>query len=388
MANQRQDDTIELQHLESPNIRIHTSNSVQSSTSVNTTTKNNDTTSNNNTMTNQKQSELPQSRFLQHMATYPAVAAAVGFTASFPVVKIFASNAVPLLMSFRNRDDAVSKRANEAIDRADKYGDQLLDRVDQRFPQLKTAQPNELAVLAQQPLRNARTTANVYSDAARRSLSTRVVGPMKRAVQAARKQYARVYDTQGKALMRSQFDPIIGPLNNRIEGVIIDYIPGEGELDDFSKISNEFSRTWRLGRAAFRRGVPAIRDQASYLSDFPNAAGSRLREIYSDRRQTHSNGRRGATLAAIGTSRQATTESAQFLRQLQNQMNMQRQQRRKQQQVGKDWVDGDMERVLGENGITNNNIMDDDDENHMNQYEQPPVSIVDNDGNELFGNNY
>lgn len=44
-----------------------------------------------------------QSRFVQHLATLPALTAVAGLIASFPVVKLFASNAVPLLHGIRNK---------------------------------------------------------------------------------------------------------------------------------------------------------------------------------------------------------------------------------------------------------------------------------------------
>lgn len=43
-----------------------------------------------------------QSKFVAHLMTYPAVAAATGFIGSFPIPKVFLSNAVPLLMAMKN----------------------------------------------------------------------------------------------------------------------------------------------------------------------------------------------------------------------------------------------------------------------------------------------
>lgn len=66
-----------------------------------------------------------QSRFVQQLATLPALTALGGLIASFPVVKLFASNAVPLLHGIRNRrhpekaeEDAERAETMHAIQRA------------------------------------------------------------------------------------------------------------------------------------------------------------------------------------------------------------------------------------------------------------------------------
>uniref|UniRef100_A0A060TAR4 ARAD1D25850p n=1 Tax=Blastobotrys adeninivorans TaxID=409370 RepID=A0A060TAR4_BLAAD len=274
----------------------------------------------------------PQSRFVAHMATYPAVAALTGFAASFPVVKVFASNAVPLIMSYQNRDKGqddgqdegnqmsepssqrvplqrrrrVRSQVGPIIDRADRFGDRMLTRLDKRYPQLQTAQPEEVYQMAREPLRRARTRAHTARNSARSS------------VHAARSRYARVYDTQGKPLVRSQLDPVLEPLNNRLEDTIIQRIPNSRIPD--RKVTNEFSRTVHLGRSAARASRPIALNQTRSVYRFPSRARSHVGTVYTDKKIKHANGndndtsRRVIILASLGTGRQLARDGATRIR--------------------------------------------------------------------------
>ncbi|CAN6674554.1 hypothetical protein TRVA0_056S00672 [Trichomonascus vanleenenianus] len=248
---------------------------------------------------------LPQSLFVQHMASYPAIAAVVGFAASFPVVKIFASNAVPLFMAARKRSkpvsDPIARRAKPVLVRADKFGDQALNTVDRTFPRLKTAQPEEVLEMARVPIRNVRSSAS----AAHRTLDRGIVRPAKQATSVARARYARVYDTNGKALLRSRLDPIVMPLNDRLEGFIVDYVSDGNDIEK-KPVSNELSRTVRLGRVALHRARPALRAHVVYLSDLPQAA----RDAVLGRRKTtnEEEEQNGSASPAAGVVNDSTTE--------------------------------------------------------------------------------
>lgn len=263
-----------------------------------------------------------QSLFMAHLATYPAVAAVAGLAASFPVVKIFASNAVPLLMAMRDRSkpvsDPVVKHATPVLERVDKFGDDLLTNVDKHFPQLQNTQPEDVYEYARKPVTTARSAATAYSNAARGALSARVVGPIKQVSKNARVQYARVYDTKGRALIRSRLDPIILPLNDRLEGIIVDYLPEGEELPSAEQLSNELSRTWRLARVVYRRARPALSEQAANVATIPKATRTHVREVYEDEISKHSQENKnlttsGIVLAYIGTGRQISAESLNAL---------------------------------------------------------------------------
>jgi sporulation-specific protein 4 len=262
--------------------------------------------------------DIPASLFVAHLTSYPAVAAVAGLAASFPVVKIFASNAIPVMMSLRDRSKPVSepvlKRASPVISRVDKFGDEILTSVDKRFPSLQTTEPTAMLDMAKRPVESARSAANAYSDAARGTVNHHVVEPIKSATHAVRAQYAKVYDTQGKALIRSRVDPLFLAINDRLEAVIIDYLPKGDELPSNENLSNEMSRTWRLARTAIRRVRPALTEQAVNVSTIPQAARVHVKEIYERKVTEHSDGKNPGLfalgLAIIGTGRELTNEAS------------------------------------------------------------------------------
>jgi sporulation-specific protein 4 len=263
--------------------------------------------------------EAPTSKFVEHLATYPAVAAVTGFAASFPVIKIFASNGVPLLKYIQERTsdsrtvEPVYKRIQPVVKRVDKLGDEVLTSMDNRFPQLKTAEPREVATLAQEPVRRARRAASNYRRQAGEQLSERVVRPLKSVSRAARGQYNRVYDTHGRALVRSRFDPLVLPVNDRLESFISDYLPEGEELPNQANLSNEFSRTWRLARTAANRARPVVREQVRTARSVPRATRNHVRKVYNTKAIQHTTRNRRRTafeeaLVLLGTGRQLTRD--------------------------------------------------------------------------------
>ena len=127
-----------------------------------------------------------QSKFVQHLATYPALSALAGLIASFPVAKIFVSNAIPLLQAIHERTrpvaDPLAESASPYLRSLDNAGDVLLDRIDQRFPQLHTMEPAGVYEDAQNYIGSVRSNAQAMYDA-------KVGQPISHATTAAREQF-------------------------------------------------------------------------------------------------------------------------------------------------------------------------------------------------------
>lgn len=274
----------------------------------------------------EKKAELPTSRFVQHLATYPSVAAVASLAASVPVVKIFVSNAIPVAMYLNERSKPVTepvvKRATPIISKVDQLGDDLLSNVDKKFPQLKTTQPSDVVSLATKPVDQARNTAVSYGDAAKDAVTHRVIDPIKSATHKARAQYAKVYDTQGKALIRSRIDPLVLPLNDRLAVVIEEYFPQAGDttnadLTSSDEVSNQLSRSWRLALTAYRRATPAVVNQANHVIEIPAATTHHIHQIYEEKQAIHSKGKKPtlytSALAGLGTCYQLTEEGRQAI---------------------------------------------------------------------------
>lgn len=207
-----------------------------------------------NTFTESEKPQAPQSAFVQHLATYPAVTAVAGLVASFPVVKIFASNAVPLLQAVHERTRKVSDPLLHAVEpalkRADSLGDKVLSDLDTRFPALKTVQPADLVEGAQSRINSVRSSAQHTVDA-------HLIQPVANAAEAAKAQYTKVYDTQGRYIT-TIVNSKVSPVNDRIESAIAEYLPGEGSLSPSE--GTEVQRTLFLVKTAAERARPQIEE--------------------------------------------------------------------------------------------------------------------------------
>lgn len=232
--------------------------------------------------------ETPTSKFVEHLASYPAVAAATGLAGSFPVAKMFVSNGVPLLKYIQEKStdnrriEPVYKKVKPVAKRFDRFGDEVLTSIDRRFPQLKTAEPIQIVGLVKEPAKKARRRVSTYQKKSGNRLNKRVVKPLKTFSKSARSQYNRVYDTNGKALLRSRLDPLVLPFNNRLENLIVDYLPQGQALPNRSNLSNELSRSWRLARTATNRARPVVRQQFNTARTVPLVATNRVNEVYNN----------------------------------------------------------------------------------------------------------
>lgn len=194
-----------------------------------------------------------QSKFVQHLATYPAVTALAGLIASFPVAKIFASNAIPLLHAIHERSksvaDPIAQTATPYLRSLDTVGDNALSKVDERFPQLQKVQPSEVYESAQNYIDSVKGNAKAKYD-------DRIVKPFSNAASAARNQYESIYD--------SQIGSYVSPINERLESAIDQYLPQESETEADQAFENsekrQVRRTYALAKLAAERAAPKLKE--------------------------------------------------------------------------------------------------------------------------------
>lgn len=247
-----------------------------------------------------EKTQSSQSVFVQHLATYPAITAVAGLVASFPVVKIFASNAVPLIQAVHERTRKVSdplvSAVEPALKRADELGDKVLTDLDNRFPALKTVQPADLVEGAQSRINSARASAQSAVDA-------HLIQPVANVAGAAKAQYTKVYDTQGRyiaTIVNNQ----VGPVNERLESVISEYLPSDQALPP--KEGTEVQRTFVLVKTAAERARPQIQEfEVSTRQYCVQVYQAKLKERDGEK-ETHS--LISSLLAAVAAGRQITGE--------------------------------------------------------------------------------
>lgn len=221
--------------------------------------------------------DLPQSKFVSHLATYPAVTAVAGLVASNPVVKIFASNAVPLLQYINDRlhPEEYVQRAAPVLERADLLGESVLTEVDKRFPHLKTTQPAEIYELVLRPVETARQSVTSYEKATREAVVSGVhaaTQPVYSAAETVRSQY----EAQGKTYV----DPLVSPLNDRLEHLVLDLLPSGEPLPERDAADTELARTYTIARAAVNRARPVLYQRLHAVRELPAQARTHVSEVY------------------------------------------------------------------------------------------------------------
>lgn len=282
------------------------------------------------TTTDDTKGVLSQSLFVQHLASYPAVAAVTGFAASFPVVKVFASNAVPLLQSIRERSQPVTEpvktRASPILKRADKLGDDFLTTIDKTLPSRRranastessdgtTTSDSGVGAANGGASTNDVTTSNAsgYTSRATQAVNNGVVNPL-------RNVNSQLHNLSNNTVQftRRHVNRIIIPVNERIEGIITDYLPKENESLPKVDSDSETYKTFVLTRVLLRRAGPALVEQASNAAQLPGVAQAHLREIYNDEKKKNttegSNRFAVSARAALGTGRELSVEGGQAI---------------------------------------------------------------------------
>lgn len=262
-------------------------------------------------------SALSQSSLLlTHLQSYPTVNAAYNYATSFSIVRKLSSKALPIVEVVLEKSKPISvplvKRASPLLDRADKLGDQILTQVDNRIPQLKTAEPQEVVDYARRPVEQVLSMTEAYSTAARDRFTVRVVKPIHDAAENVKHQYASVYDAKGKPLIRTRVDPLLLPLNEKFEALINLYLPAG---DDISKHENELARTVELAIVAIKRAKPVIDEKATLLSKLPKETRAHVQDIYEKQKVEYAKGNNAissSVYASIATWRQVSREGITY----------------------------------------------------------------------------
>lgn len=257
-----------------------------------------------------------QSLFVAHLHSYPTVSAAYSYASSLSVVQKISSRAVPIFEAVLEKSKPISepliKRASPLLTRADKLGDSILTTVDSKIPQLKTTQPQEFVNIALRPIETVRSTAEAYSTAAHDRFTIRVVKPIQDATETVKAQYASVYDSKGKPLIKTRIDPLLSPLNERIEAIINVYLPNGAEI---SKYDNEIAHTVQLALLAIKRARPVIDDKATHLKALPKETKAHVQEVYENKRSEYSKEKSpvsSTVYASLATWKQLSSEGVTF----------------------------------------------------------------------------
>lgn len=269
------------------------------------------------TPTNTEPSTPLHSLFLEHLYSYPTVTAAVDYASALPVVKKVATSAKPYIVTIREKSKPISepvlKRATPVLSKVDALGDRVLSKVDENFPQLKETKPQNVRDFALKPYLTVKSTAEAYSTAAHDQLTANVVIPLKNVGDRVKTHYITVYDTKGKEIIKKQVDPLIHPLNDKIEAFINSYLPAGSTSEESTTTleqENELLRAVKLAHVTLERAKPVLDEQATHLAALPNATKEYLYEVYEEKLTGYGKDKKvsGPVYASLATCKQLSKD--------------------------------------------------------------------------------
>ncbi|ODV98485.1 hypothetical protein PACTADRAFT_48236 [Pachysolen tannophilus NRRL Y-2460] len=233
-------------------------------------------------------SEDNMSKTAKHIFKYPIAKSSIETVQSIPHPRIIA----PAMVSLRNT--AAVKPIFEVVDG---LNDNALSQLDRAIPQLQKIEPHDVYDAVMSPISSARENTSRLTDATEGMVNDRIVVPARKLVSDVRERYSAVYDNHGKALIRSQVDPIVRPVNTRLEKFVSDHFPEQAKKSPTEGLSNEISRSIRIVS-------PVIRE-------LPSEVRGHIGQVYKDQRLEQEQGFVGTARASMATSAKLCTEAFQ-----------------------------------------------------------------------------
>ncbi|KAK6461264.1 hypothetical protein DFJ63DRAFT_221638 [Scheffersomyces coipomensis] len=186
------------------------------------------------------------STFLEHVKQYPLVNSTKAAVYSIPYTKEVIDAVSPTLKSIRD-----TQPIKIAVDTGDAIADNALNQVDKLVPGLKTLEIGHLTSPITRPINGAiegvQATVNGTISTVNGTVNKTLVDPVTKAAgDIKEKIHTTIYDdVNGKSLITSQADPLVGPFNESLEKFIHNHFPKTKMVSKEGQ-SSELSRTVQI----------------------------------------------------------------------------------------------------------------------------------------------
>ncbi|SCU91624.1 LAME_0E13212g1_1 [Lachancea meyersii CBS 8951] len=196
---------------------------------------------------------------IQHVKSYPLVKQTHRFLAQLPATRVILANTRPVYKRVASSKPA--QWVSPATRMVDSIADRGLEATDNWVPCLKTKTYQDLYHDAATPFVYTKDMVVKVTVAAADAADNYVYEPTHTQVIRFRKFYnAKIYDTNGKPLLRSSVDPFVAPYNKKLEKMTKHHFP-EGKEVPTSGFSSEISRTVALTDNLLRRMSPVAQER-------------------------------------------------------------------------------------------------------------------------------
>lgn len=196
------------------------------------------------------------SKTVEHIKSYPLVQQTGQILNQVPIARVFAANTKPLYDTVVN--SKVAGWVSPVTNTVDNITDKSLTMVEKVVPSLKTKTYQRLGEEIMMPYNFTKSTLNKITTEAATVAETYIYEPTHNQLMKFRELYnEKVYDTQGKPLVRSALDPVVGPCNRTFEELTHKYLP-DGKEVPTDGFTTEVSRSAALTVNLVQRLVPAV----------------------------------------------------------------------------------------------------------------------------------
>ncbi|KAG7720484.1 hypothetical protein KL949_001742 [Ogataea haglerorum] len=182
----------------------------------------------------------------------------------------------------------------------DSYMDHWLEDVEHIVPEVKTLRMRDIRDSLTRPVVDASLFVDRNMHALSVAMNQRVLEPARKTASDFRKAYAPLYDTQGRALLRSQLDPVFRPLNERLARLVGD--------DAGTEYSSELTHSLRLLYGVAEQTRPRIANSVVRSRQLPRQVASHLNEVYEANKSKRGEGRLIVMIASMDTVRDLLNE--------------------------------------------------------------------------------
>ncbi|KAG7819477.1 hypothetical protein KL928_002151 [Ogataea angusta] len=223
--------------------------------------------------------------------TYPIAASWIRIGGHFPLPHVLRPRLYAL---------AYSPAFKDYTEVLDSYFDHWLEDVEHTVPEIKTLRMRDIRDSLTRPVVDASLLVDRNMHALSVAMNQRVLEPARKTAGDIRKAYAPLYDTQGRALLRSQLDPVFRPLNERLARLVGD--------DADTDYSSELSHSLRLLNGVAEQTRPRIATSVARSRQLPSQVTSHLSEVYQANKSKRGEGRLIVMIASMDTVRDLLNE--------------------------------------------------------------------------------
>lgn len=206
-------------------------------------------------------------KFVDHLNTYPLIQQTEAYVSNFPIARVAISNVKPLLESKLVLTPL--KVVKPATDLVDNLAVKSLETIEKFVPSLKTKTYQKLGEEIMMPYNFTKSTINKGASEVSDFTVTYGYEPIHSKVISFRSLYnEKLYDTDGKPLIRGSLDSFVAPCNKKFEEYISYYLP-EGTDVPTEGFTNELDRSFSLLYNAFTRALPVTQKKAKGVIKAP-----------------------------------------------------------------------------------------------------------------------